>query len=287
MFLVLLFLNLFDDAMANIPIQSKGFYLNENQGWEFGFISMWRSNGHSNKLMAVPHSIIRYWDLRYFFDPRSYKSSSALTLPLPDFICVNGSAAKKMYLDNNYPEVSLIEVEALRYLHLKRTITKKISKAKQINQVLVLGDYDKNNTDFQMKLLSDASNLLNHSVKFIVKPHPSCPIKKSDYPEINLKIVDNPISELIDDCAVVYTSCLTSAALDAYYFGKNVLSARDPIGLNLSPLRGAKSAVFVSTGQELADLLSNINKLNEPKSQVNDFFYLDHKLLKWKKLFNI
>ena len=101
-------------------------------------------------------------------------------------------------------------------------------------------------------------------------------ITKSFYPDAVMDHFDNEVKDINK-----------TSHKKKVYFGKNVLSARDPIGLNLSPLRGAKSAVFVSTGQELADLLSNINKLNEPKSQVNDFFYLDHKLLKWKKLFNI
>ncbi len=41
----LLYFSLFDKAMSVLPIQEKGFYLQENQGWEFGFVRAWRNEG--------------------------------------------------------------------------------------------------------------------------------------------------------------------------------------------------------------------------------------------------
>ena len=67
----LLFYHLFRSAMQALPTQRKGFYLQENQGWEFGFVGSWREFVHG-QLIGVPHSTVRYWDLRYFFDSKSY-----------------------------------------------------------------------------------------------------------------------------------------------------------------------------------------------------------------------
>lgn len=104
--------------MRILPRQDKGFYLQENQGWEFGFIHSWRVSGHNKCLVGIPHNTVRYWDLRGYFDPEIFEDTSRCQLPFPDFVGVNGEAAKKLYLDSGYPEDILIEVEALRYLHL-------------------------------------------------------------------------------------------------------------------------------------------------------------------------
>ena len=156
-----------------------------------------------------------------------------------------------------------------------KSISKKTLNSNKIKTVLVLGDYDKDNTEQQMKLLSEAIKFIDEPMKYIVKPHPACRIVKSDYPEVEMTIVNTPISNLINDCSVVYSSSLTSAALDAHCFGKNVISVIDTTGLNLSPLRGVQGVVFVSSGKELSDALSNINELNKVKSHVSDFFNVD------------
>ena len=69
----LLWIELFDQALRDAPRQDKGFYLCENQGWERAFIHAWRKHGHG-ELIAVPHATVRFWDLRYFADPRTVRS---------------------------------------------------------------------------------------------------------------------------------------------------------------------------------------------------------------------
>ena len=63
----LLTLNLFESALECLPQQQRGVYLQENQGWEYGFVDAWKRSAH-NELIGVPHSTVRYWDLRYYFD---------------------------------------------------------------------------------------------------------------------------------------------------------------------------------------------------------------------------
>ena len=75
----LLTLNLYEEAFSILPKQSIGIYLQENQGWEFGMIHAWRTNSHG-QLTGFPHSTVRYWDLRHFFDSRNYQKKH-LSLP--------------------------------------------------------------------------------------------------------------------------------------------------------------------------------------------------------------
>jgi len=283
----LLYFFLFEKAMAVLPVQNKGFYLQENQGWEFGFIHAWRNAGHGKKLMGVPHSTMRYWDLRYYFDPRTYRFSEKCRIPSPDYVCVNGAEAKKMFLYSGYPVSSLIEVEALRYLHLtddsKPGLDRNDIRFSE-RTLLVLGEYLEENTIQQMELLRKASQYINNEIEYLVKPHPACPILAEDYPELDLVVTNDPISMLISHCSLVYTSSVTSAAVDAYCAGKRVVTVLDPVKLNLSPLKGCEGVSFVSSPQELADLLNNIGLVKGLEEQGKDYFYLDPNLPKWKNI---
>ena len=83
----MLYLNLFQSAMMSLPHQKRGVYLKENQGWEFGFIHSWRAAKHSNNLIGAPHTPSKFWDLRLYFDKRSYERPDTIyNLPLPDYV---------------------------------------------------------------------------------------------------------------------------------------------------------------------------------------------------------
>ncbi|SVC10982.1 uncharacterized protein METZ01_LOCUS263836, partial [marine metagenome] len=87
----LIWMGLINRALASIPRQRLGLYLCENQGWERAFIHLWKKHGHG-QLIAVPHSLIRYWDLRYFDNQEIWHSKDALAQPLPNKIALNGNA---------------------------------------------------------------------------------------------------------------------------------------------------------------------------------------------------
>jgi surface carbohydrate biosynthesis protein (TIGR04326 family) len=283
----LLYLNLFDKAMSDLPTQNRGCYLQENQGWEFGFLSAWQSAGHGNNIVGFPHSTVRYWDLRYFFDPRSYERKNHYNLPIPDFIGVNGDVTKKMYLDGGYPKNNLIELEALRYLHLssptihKTTIENSTLKKKTI---LVVGGYLKEGTDNQLKLLSSVFPDIDKSFNCIVKPHPACSVNIEDFPKLRGEVSKKPIEELLLMSDVVYAGAVTSAAVDAYCVGLPVITLVDGKTLNLSPLRGFKGVYFISNAKEL---LSAINCARVAKiEQGKGYFYLNTGLYKWREWLN-
>ena len=108
---------MFESAISNLKQQDKGVYLQENQGWEFAFIHVWKKY-FNKQIIGFPHSSVRYWDLRYFYDSRSYDNESNCDLPVPDKIACNGEYVKKMYFMSDFPKKNLIKVESLRYLYL-------------------------------------------------------------------------------------------------------------------------------------------------------------------------
>ena len=281
-----LFLNLFESALRSLPKQRCGVYLQENQGWEFAFIHAWKTAGHG-RLIGSPHSTVRYWDLRYFFDARSFSRDGRNKLPLPDKVALNGPAMLDAYRKGGYPIRDCEEVEALRYLHLDKFKVELDAVSPALNgafRVLVLGDYLSSNTSQQMRLLERAAPCLPVGTTILVKPHPACPIQSTDYPGLTFEVKKAPIWKLLSECNVAYTSSMTSAAVDAYCAGASVVSMLDPNTLNLSPLRGRDGFLFASTPKELTHSLISAASLPKSIKGLQDFFTVDSNLVRWRKL---
>jgi surface carbohydrate biosynthesis protein (TIGR04326 family) len=284
----LLFFNLFEKAMYELPRQKRGCYLQENISWELGFISAWQSAGHQKNLIGFPHAAVNYWDLRYFLDQRSYKNKSPNNIPLPNFVGVNGDISKQMYLSGGYPKLDLIEVESLRFLYLSNFLAsqnKKELKRTKEKVVLVAGDYLRKNTNKQFNLLSTAMSDIDQSFRFIIKPHPACPIDMKDFPSIRGELSYKPIQELMKISDIVYTSLVTATAVEAYCADLPVISFLDGKTLNVSPLRNFKGVYFVTNPKSLAKAINTLNK--NGSDQDKNYFYLDSSLPRWRKWLNI
>lgn len=282
-----LLLNLFERTLKNLPRQELGVYLHENQGWEKAFVHVWKAAGHG-RLVGVPHSTVRYWDLRYFFDSRSYQRTGKNDLPLPDSVALNGPAAIAAYRRGGFPEELIVEVEALRYLYLADLPPKQnVAKESPVDslRVLVLGDYLSSVTHQQMQLLAEAAPLLPPDTRYVVKPHPNCPIKASDYPALQMQITGSPLSELLADCDVAFTSNITSAAVDAYGAGVPVLSVLDGEAFNMSPLRGLVGVTYITGPSELAHALRHAPESKGVTTEA--YFCLDKQLPRWRRLLGL
>lgn len=281
-----LFLNLFERTLKCLPYQKLGVYLQENIAWEMAFVHAWRAAGHG-ELVGVPHATVKYWDLRYFSDPRSYKRTGNNDLPLPDFVALNGLPSVAAYRKGGFPEDKIVEVEALRYLHLanllpERKPSRKLQAA--TNRVLILGDYLLSVTRQQIKWLMAAVPMLlpDTHFNFIVKPHPLCPVIANEYPSLQLQITDAPLADLFGDCDMVYTSNVTSASVDAYCAGITVVSVLDGDAFNMSPLRGLAGVTYVTSPSELADALSCFPERSGLGAE--PYFFLNEKLPRWRHL---
>jgi surface carbohydrate biosynthesis protein (TIGR04326 family) len=282
-----LFSSLFHASLASLPKQHIGCYLQENQGWEFAFIQHWRLFKHGH-VVGVPHSSVRFWDLRYFFDSRSYHKSECNLMPLPDQVAINGHLATKAYLAGGYPAKDLVQVEALRYLYLNNInfhTTVAAEAPKKDLRLLVLGDYLASSTRLQMRMLAQAADELPTGTVITVKPHPACTVSAGDYPELQLNVTTEPLENLLDESDVVYSSAVTTAALEAYCAGVPVISLLDPNGLNMSPLRGQENVRYVCNACDLIYALAIETSCNRSTSRANSIFILDKYLPRWLKLF--
>lgn len=276
-------ISLYEKTFSDIPYQKLGVYIQENQPWEMALIYAWKAAGHG-KLIGVPHTTVRFWDLRYFYDYRSFERTGKNVLPIPDLVAVNGPVAKKAYLEGGYPEPQVIEVEALRFLHLlNRTPSNApIKSPSKALKVLVCGDFLSATNYKILSWLSIAAQSLPPETSYVFKPHPAYSVKLRDFSSLPLEMTDAPLAELFVDCDVIFTSNITSAAVDAYCSGIPVVQMLDGNTFNMSPLRGLKGVVYVANPIELAEALRNAKQ--RARVMPEPYFCLDKELPRWQKL---
>jgi len=281
----LLYLNLLEEAMRTLPKQRLGFYLQENQPWEVALIYAWRKAGHGT-LVGVPHSAVRFWDLRYFSDPRNFGNTPKNTIPKPDLVAVNGPLMKNEFLKGRYPKTQISQVEALRYLHLEKhkKRIKKQRENKSVLRLLVFGEYLDVDNQRILSVLSAAFSLMNKNISITLKPHPACTINLNNYPELKVKRTSKPVSEILGQHDVVLSGPVTAAAVEAYSLGLPVVTILNSSSLNLSPLKQVKGVHFVNDGEELSTVLNSITPETKRRSNKKMFFNLNKTLKSWKKI---
>jgi surface carbohydrate biosynthesis protein (TIGR04326 family) len=277
------FQSLFNRVFSLLPMQDSCYYLQENQGWESGMINAYRQSQHRN-IIGVPHVAMKYWDLRHYHSSLSLKGKERYPKPLPDKVALNGDAALKLYLDSGYSQEKIVRVEALRYIHLgcygDFTVEDKVGY--NTKNLLVLGDYLPENTFNQLEILKMALKDSNSKFNIFFKPHPHCRMDMTEFSDLNMKIVNSPVADLISMYKTVYASNRTSASVEAYYARCVVVSFLEKNKLNSSPLRGVEGVYFASTPQEV---LHGIDKITGvlPNESSSNYFYLDDDLPLWNE----
>ena len=278
-------LSLFLEIFDIIPKQRLGVYIAENQPWEMALIYAWKFHGHG-KLIGTPHTTVRYWDLRYFYDSRSYLRRDFNDLPLPDILAVNGPVAYKSILAGGYPSSRITEIEALRFLHLaKPHMHQKPRDLTRPLTVLVCGDFLQTTNLKILAWLELAAKSLPKDTVYLFRSHPAYPLKLDNYLKLKLKRSNDSLADLLRNCDVTFTSNITSAAVDAYCLGVPVIQMLDGNEFNMSPLRGLDNVVYVRNSVELATALS---KTKQHKLAVTvPYFCLDNTLSRWRDVLDL
>ena len=281
----ILFFYLFRDVTGSLPIQDNGFFLHENQPWEIALTSNWKVNNHKN-IIACPHSTIRFWDLRYYHSKDTLDLEIDNKLPITDFIATNGQDAFNKFLEIGYPRDKLVKVEALRYMYLneiEKISRNKVLKRIDAKKILILGDYSKYSTIKSIKLIQKSLLNLSTDIKLILKPHPACLISNSDIDLTDIKITNDSINEIVNQCNLAFSCNVTSAALDVYFYDIPVICFHDLSKLNLSPVRDLDNIIFINSSTELRNIISNDIYFKSSDTSFN-YFYIDKSLKRWMNL---
>jgi len=273
----------YEAVLKATPFQPTGLFLQENQPWEMALIHAWRAAGHG-RLIGVPHTTVRFWDLRYFYDPRAYVRGTGTDLPMPDTVAVNGPMAFQAYADGGYPTAALAGVEALRFFHLLERPPARAPEGapeSRAPQVLVCGDNIPGSNDKVMRVVESAAACLPPATQYVFKPHRVGAFDPSRYPGVRLEVKDRALAEMLEACDIAVTGNITSAAADAYCRGTRVAVLLDGRSLNGSPLRGIRGVRHFATGRELAEI---VQSPEPPPEAGRGLFWLDRDLPRWRQL---
>lgn len=291
-----LWVELFDEAMKNIPHQKKGLYLWENQGWECALLRAWRKHKHGN-IIGVQHATVRFWGLNNFDDFRCFLPEQKISKPIPDKLAVNGPAAWNEFVNMGYPLNKIEKVEAARYQYLLNCRNHRVVESAKINEmvqgqkdtfkrILVLGDFSLVNTSKMLECLELASYMSTLNLMVTLKPHPSCDINIDNYMSIKIKNTHESLSLIVGDFDMVLSSNSTSAALDVYLAGVPVIVFLDEKDFNHSPLRGIEDVSFAGTPKQLIRAIES-SEDQGCRVKLGDYFWLDDDFKQWGRIMGI
>lgn len=277
----LMIIEMYDCVLKNSPFQKAGFYLQENQGWEYALLGAWRKYKHG-KIYGVAHSSIRYWDLRYFFDNKHFLDTKLINKFAPNKTIINGPLASKILKNSSHPENRLLHAEALRYMHLIENNNNNMSRSMNFTKILALGDIDINTTKSMILCLEKINNL-NIQTDISIKLHPATYKDLLNFTDFKLINSSRSLDEIIKTYDLIIIAGSTSAFYEVYLLNKKMVVYLDPSKLNLSPSTSFSNIIYVSSTKELEYHIKNL-PLNNKNLSINDIFWVDQDLIKWKNI---
>ena len=282
----ILWIELFENLFKHNNGYEKCIYLFENQSWEKALINGYKRHNNNN-ILGYLHHTARFWDTRLYFHKDEVKDLNSSYLIMPNKIAVSGSKAKSSLIKSGYNESYLLEVEAIRYLSLIKTNQNNVKKNKDnliINQkILILGGYISEINHFLLSelLKIDKSKINAH---FDIKFHPGCSIDIKKYNDLDLNVVNNNLSDIINRYNSVIITGDSSASIESFFSNINTIVYINANTLNFNPLYPNPNIKFAVNAEDILRSLSEKN-ISDNSKELKNFLWLDNNLEKWKKIF--
>lgn len=282
-------LNSFESYLRSIPNQRMGVYIQENQPWELALLYAWRTAGHG-PIIGTPHTTIRFWDIRYFYDCRTFQIATKNALPIPDKVALNGPVARAAYDTGLGPVDRLIEVEALRFIHTEQVAAanKAVSPTTPTLNgkivLLVATDLLDANTQIQLEWVTEAKKQLQDSLEIIVRPHPASDFSATKYARWQELVDRSDLTKLLKRVNIIFCSNASSISVDGYLAGKPALTLLDGNKFNFSPLRGLSNFNAITSVNELQKSIIYHSEISN--NHTGQFFNHNKNLISWKRLFS-
>lgn len=255
----------------------RGLYIYENQPWEASLVRVWRKH-HPAPLIAVPHSTIRFWDMRYFVSAGTLTDSR---FSKPDIIAVNSPLARRELEQGGWSADHLCEVEALMYLYLNTPD----SACGQGDEIVVLGELDHASTQRYLQFLTHArkKSATHHAVVF--KAHPLVDATTFDLRPLNASASTDHVSDLLRRARVLITGASGSTVLEALSRGIPTICVLDPAELDLSTIHEHPLLKVVGTVDEFESALVDLLSSTTARATTDrSLFHVDADLKRWRRL---
>lgn len=290
---------MFDKLFSEEVIDAKLLYPAENQSWEVAMLAACSLRCPRSSSIGFVHSSVRYWDLRYLGMPPSLLNDSGLSLN-PSYYASGSIQFCHELSKMGIRRSTILLVEALRSMG-GSGLPEQTSGLMEIlppdsfmlegeycrdikRVVLILGDYDSVVTSRVLELFSEVSTSCLATYDICLKPHPSASSQSGVIRNRPVRTVDKVLGLALEEASIVVASASTTAGLEAWISGKNVIFALDSSTPNLSPLRGLSGISFVSTAAQLENFLNSPDLLgNVAADRGLNFFENSPDLKLWRR----
>lgn len=255
---------------------SRIYYLMENQPWELALVHQVQL-ANQTTISGVPHSTIRFWDLRYFNTDLDTKGKTESPIPQPSRILVNSTNAAEALIESGIPSQCVEPVESARYNYLSALTW---SPPSGLPSILVLGDFAEHMNTNLTEQIRIALPLIDFRLNFVLKSHPACPFTESQVELIPHITTNEPLSSLFPRSSVVVTTGGSSTSAEALTLGVPTILVLDPTSLDFSPNLSSERLAKVRNPQELARMICTF--LSAPATEQISTFIVDPGLTRWR-----
>lgn len=265
-----------DATIGTATHPRKLLYIFENQPWEAALLRAWRQH-HDAPPVAVQHSTIRFWDLRYFVsagtidDPRFAR---------PDVIATNSTAAKASLVHGGWPGDDVHEVEALMYQYLGEPDT----TCGNGTDIVVLGEIDRASTRRYLRFLASAMAERGDLRKAVFKAHPLVDPATIDLGGMSVETTTEHLSTLLRRARVLVTGASGSTAVESLSRGIPTICVLDPRELDLSSIDRHPLLRLVGTATEFRGALTEFLDNPSHSTSTEPMFHTDATLGRWRAL---
>lgn len=283
-----LFAAMFENICIKLINPKKVFYLLENQGWEYAFVLNFRKIHPNIPVYGFCHSSLRFWDLRYY-SLNKLDQNKTIDLSPSKFI-TNGPQDTKLLIESGLNERKIIELEALRYLDLKQNLPNKTKHNFDLShrklKVIVLGDFSERINYRIFDIINDLDIKIKKKIEIHYKPHPVNFTKKLKVEGVYKINSNEKISKLLKNYDLAICGSTTTAALDCYLSGKElviVLENNSPI---MTPVYNLPNVNLILNSNSLKKIISLNRREDWSKLRKTKIFNTDNNLKKWEYFLN-
>lgn len=247
-------------------------YAYENQPWQKMLCLAAKNN--KVKIVAYQHSTVPRFYLTHFLGKDEIKFS-----PLPDIIITTGKDSVNKYLSCGIPEERLKVGGGFRYLYMFEEKMDIKENSNKINILIALPI----DLFIAKTMLITLSKIFSHKdfhkAKYLllIKEHPYSKVRNlpSFFENLNIKIDESPIGELIKSSQVIIYSSSTTGA-EALYFNKKTISYIPECLISSDPLDDINHPLIYNLydGDNPKNILKFIDsKISKDASQFKDLFF--------------
>lgn len=275
----------FNQFFTRAPLYRFILYPMENYHWEKNLISTIKRLCPDTRVIAVPNTAVRFWDLKFVSSSLPLDVMEALGDNKPDLLCAPCESVRTVLIDSGWDARNIIVTEALRYLASKR---KTNEKAKGFNKkIVIVGDYVVAETLRLIEFLQlDAFPKDFDDYEVVLKLHPS----QLDGTVLRavpatVEIATGDLNLVLDDAAIAICSSSTNGVIDCWESGIEVVVIGDKGNLNFCPISYFEGVSMVYDRSQLWDLLKTVlSEVKFKKRIQRSYFERGPGLSRWSSL---